>query len=111
MQFLISIALPVLVAAFTSVATALMWREALLSPVKFGLFAFLILLGLHQVIQALAEVGKMLLPGGYFLEYQSRSTAAELIERQLTIEAIAVSVVLVAIGVPVLYALRRAMNA
>jgi hypothetical protein len=110
MQFLISIALPFLVAAITAAVSALIWRDVLPSPVKLGLLAFLVLLGLHRIVQALAEIGKMLLPGGYFLEYQSKPTAVELIERQLTIEAIAISIVLIAIGIPVLYVLRKALS-
>lgn len=103
-------ALPFLVAFLISIITPWMWRRVLASPVKFGVFSFLMLLGLHRVIQALVELWKSLQLSGYFLEYEKSPAAIELIMRQLTIEALVVSLMLVITGIPILYALRRAMG-
>lgn len=103
-------ALPFLVAFLLSLIAPWMWRRVLVSPVRFGVFSFLILLGTHRVIQVLVELWKSLpLSGGYFLEYEKTPTAIELLERQLTVEALVISILLVAAGVPILYVLRRSM--
>ena len=106
MAFLAPILLPTLSALLTSGFCAWLWRPSLPRPALFGVLGFLLLLGLHRVLQAAWEIIAAATAGGYFLERPTTASAIEAVERQLTTQALTLAALLVALGVPLLYAFR-----
>jgi hypothetical protein len=111
MAFIASMLLPVAVCLLLAGITATLWWSSFSNPWLYLTLSVLTLLGLHRVLQFLAEVVK-LFPGtgGYFLEARRDPVRfVELAQESLTIEAFIVSGLVVATGVPVLMALRTAL--
>ena len=109
MSFLLSLVLPFVLCVALSGTASLLWWRTLASPATFGLAALLATLGLHRVLQAVAEVLKLFTGGGYFLEARERSDVVQLAKENLNTEVVVLCVLLVALGMPLLYWLRSAM--
>ena len=88
---------------------SLLWWRTIANPATFGVVAFLATLGLHRVLQAVAEFLKLFTGGGYFLEARERPDLVQLAKESLNTEVLVLCVVLVALGIPLLYWLRSAM--
>jgi hypothetical protein len=111
MAFLISMSLPFVVClALVAVTSAAWWRD-LRHPWLFAVVGLLAVLGVHRVIQVGAEVSKLFLGRGYFLEGRPTPSALQLAQEGLTVEAGAVSVLVAVFGFPVLLWLKRALPA
>jgi hypothetical protein len=112
MGFLASVFLPFLLALAVAGSAALLWRDALPRPLFFFALSFILVLGLHRVVQAVVEIGKIAWPGGggYFLEYQAKPSGFEAVERQLTVEALAIAILVAALSYFLLAALRESMR-
>ena len=111
MAFIASMLLPVIVCVVLADITAALWWSSFSNPWLYLALSVLTLLGLHRVLQLLAEVVK-LFPGtgGYFLEARRNPARfIELAQESLTLEAFIVSGLIVAAGVPVLMLLRAAL--
>jgi hypothetical protein len=111
--FLAQIILPFVVAAAVSSMCAFLWRGQLSSAIGFFFFGFLLMLGLHRAIQAVAEIAKLFFgPVGYTLVGSAaKPEFIGLVGRQLTIEAITLLVVSVSVGVPLLVVARNVVKA
>lgn len=76
-------------------------------------FSILCMLGLHRIVQLFSEGVKLVFfhrPGGFFLEVSDDPVRMlDLAERSFTIEALAVSALVVCAGLPVLVFLREAI--
>jgi len=110
-SFIASMLLPFAVCVGLAVVTAVLWWSSFASPWAYLGLSHLTLLGLHRVIQLLAEVVK-LFPGrsGYFLEARQNPVRfVELAQESLTIEAFVVSSLVVVAGIPMLLVLRAAL--
>jgi len=112
MGFLASVFLPFLLATVVAGAVSVLWRQVLPRPLFFFAVSFAIVLGLHRLVQALVEIGKLFWPGvgGFFLEYKEKPGAYEIVERQLTLEAFAVALVVVILSYFLLRALRNSLR-
>lgn len=108
MVFLASALLPFVLAAALAVAAAVLWRDTLPRPLLFFTLSFVLVLGVHRVVQAVVDIGKAAWPraGGYFLDYQANSTAYEAVARQLTLEASVIALVVAVLSYFLLRALR-----
>lgn len=109
MAFLVSALLPFVVAGLMAFACVLPWRELLTKPLLYGFASFLLLLGMHYLVKALVEFAKFFWPlgQGYFLV--SRPTterAITAIERQMTIEGLAVAAAVALLSYPLLVLIR-----
>ena len=109
MAFLLALVLPFVLCVVMSGTASLLWWKALASPVAFGVLALLATLGLHRVLQAIAEFAKLFTGGGYFLEARERPDLVQLAKGSLNTELVVLCVLLVALGIPLLYWLRSAM--
>ncbi|PZP33261.1 MAG: hypothetical protein DI603_07730 [Roseateles depolymerans] len=109
MSFLLSLVLPVFICLALSGTSAVFWAKVLPSSVVFAVIAFLSMLGLHRLIQAVAEFGKLFFGGGYFLEARDKPSVAQLVSENLSTESVLVCAALVALGMPLLFVLRNAM--
>jgi hypothetical protein len=111
MQFLIAIALPFLTSLVLAGVFSALWRQSLQSPWQFFVFALLLLLGLHRVVQVFAEVVKLVRTelGGYFLEVRKGADFYKRVQEQLTVEAFVIAGVVVVVGIPLLFWLRSAL--
>jgi hypothetical protein len=110
MTFLFSLILPTIVCILVVGTTATLWWKVLTTPWTFVIFGFLTVLGLHRVIQALVEFIKIFTHGGYFLEYQARPNAIELLERSINIETVAITITLALTSLCFLYWLRSLLS-
>ena len=90
-----------------SVVSSAIWWRTLSSPYIYGGLSLLICLGLHRVLQSFAELIKMFGSAGYFLVYKERAPATEEILKTLNTETFVLSVLLVALGTPLLFLLRN----
>jgi len=113
MGFLAAVFLPFLLAVVLAGAVSVLWREVLPRPFFFFAVSFVLVLGLHRLVQAVVEIGKLvwLETGGYFLEYQAKPSAYEAVERQLTMEAFVIALVVAVLSYVLLMALRTSMRA
>ena len=111
MAFLTSMLLPFIVAALLSAACSLWWRSEVSKPWLFWFLGFLLLLGLHRLLQAGLEVGKIFFGRGYFLEGgKVTPTMVELAAKELTVEAVALALILAVLGIPLLSIVRGALR-
>lgn len=112
MGFLASVFLPFLTAAVLAVAVSVLWRDMLPRPFFFFAVSFVLVLGVHRVVQAVVEIGRVAWPGGggYFLEYQAKLSAYASLERQLTIEAFVIAIVVAVLSYFLLVALRNSVR-
>jgi hypothetical protein len=112
MGFLASVFLPFLLAAAVAGAVSVLWRDVLPRPFFFSVVSFVLVLGVHRLVQAVVEIGKIAWPGGggYFLEYQPKPNAYEAVERQLTLEAFAVAFFVAVLSYFLLVALRNSVR-
>lgn len=109
MAFLISALLPLLVATTLSIACTVIWRIQLVRPMVYCVVAFFLVLGVHYLVQAVVELAKYLWPigEGYFLVARPTSAAEiEAIERQMTIEGLAIAIAVVFFSYPLLTLLK-----
>jgi hypothetical protein len=109
MAFLISVLLPFLVAATLSIACTVMWRIQLARPMVYCAVAFFLVLGVHYLVKAVVELAKYLWPigEGYFLVARPTSAAEiEAIERQITIQGLAIAIAVVFLSYPLLALLK-----
>jgi len=109
MSFLVFLFLPFLLCLSMAAVTSLLWRQELQNPGLYALAGFLATLGLHRLLQAGAEIAKLFNPDGYFLEARPRPDIVQLAKETLNTETIVLSVLVVAIGIPLLYWLKAAM--
>lgn len=111
MQFLIAITLPFLASLVLAGVCSAFWWKSFQSPWQFFVFALLVLLGLHRVVQVFAEAAKLLRTefGGYFLEVRKGADFYERVQEQLTLEAFVIAGVVVVVGIPLLFWLRSAL--
>lgn len=111
MQFLLAIALPFLTSLVLAGVFSALWRQSLQSSWQFFVFALLLLLGLHRVVQVFAEIVKLVRTelGGYFLESRKGADFYERVQEQLTVEAFVIAGAVVVIGIPLLFWLRNAL--
>lgn len=109
MSFLVALILPVIVCAVMAGTTSALWWRTLGNPAVFAIAAFLLSLGLHRVLQALAELVKLISAGGYFLEVREKPDVVQLARESLNTETLVLCTLLVIIGVPLLFWLRSAM--
>ena len=102
MPLLASMFLPFLACIGLAAVTAALWWRTLQSPWVYLVLSVLALLGLHRVIQAAAELVKLLgFGGGYFLEArQNPAKFVELAQEAINAEAIVVTLVVLAVGLP-----------
>ena len=107
MSFLLSLFLPFLACIGLSTITSALWWSTLRSPWSFTLFGLLALLGLHRVVQVVAEFAKLFSGGGYFLEVRKNQDPVQLAMESVTLESLAICVVVVTIGIPMLIWLKR----
>ena len=111
MAFLASMILPFVVAGLLSAVCSLWWRGEIAKPWLFWFLGSLLLLGLHRLLQAGLEVGKIFFGRGYFLEGGKVTPATiELLTRELTLEALALAVILAVLGIPLLAMVRGALR-
>lgn len=112
MGFLASVFLPFLLAGLVALTAAVLWRQTLPKPFFFFVLSFVLVLGVHRVVQAAVEIGKFLWPagGGYFLEYRANPGAFEAVERELTREAFALAFVTAILSYFLLGAVRNSMR-
>lgn len=108
MQFFVNLLLPFVVCVGLVVATAVVWWNRLQSPWTYLGLSILMLLGIHRVVQVgVAIVSPIIWSSDYFLEARKDPARFwELSAQSLTVEAIVVSTLMVAIGLPVLRSLR-----
>jgi hypothetical protein len=111
MQFLVAIALPFLTSLLLAGVFSVLWWQTFHSPWQFFVFALLLLLGLHRVVQVFAEVVKLVRTelGGYFLESRKGADLYERVQDQLTVEAFVIAGAVVVVGIPLLFWLRSAL--
>jgi len=109
MSFLLALVLPFVLCAVMSGTASLLWWRTLANPAAFGVVALLATLGLHSLLQAVAEFLKLFTGGGYFLEARERPDVVQLAKEGLNTEVVVLCVLLVALGIPLLYWLRSAM--
>jgi len=110
MQFLAALVLPTVVCLLLTGITAALWWESIASPWQYVAFAALVCLGIHRVLQVTAElIKKTAVVGGYFMARRDKPDFAQLVEEAFTIEAILVSIVLIAIAIPTLVWLKNAL--
>jgi hypothetical protein len=109
MSFLVFLVLPFLLCLGMATVTSLLWRLELQNPGLYAVAGFLATLGLHRLLQAGAELTKLFIPGGYFLESRPKPDIVQLAKETLNTETVVLSVLLVAIGVPLLRWLKAAM--
>lgn len=112
MGLLASVFLPFLLAAVVAVAASVLWRDTLPRPFFFLVLSFVLVLGVHRLVQAVAEIGKAAWPGGggFLLEHQAKSSAYEAVERQLTLEAFVIALVVTVLSYFLLVALRNSLR-
>ena len=112
MAFLASLVLPFLVATLMAGATAVLWRAELARPLLFCTICFLVVLGLERLIHALVELVKSLWPlgGGYFIVARPTPDAIEMVERQITIENVAIALVAALLSYPLLVVVKNSMG-
>jgi len=109
MSFLISMLLPFLAALILIAGTSIAWWRSLPSPQLFVIVGFLALLGVHRMLQAGVEFLKFFRGGGYFLEARTNPNAIELALESITRESVAVSLLILLVGFPLLLWLKRAL--
>jgi len=109
MSFLVALVLPLVLCLIMAGATSVLWWRTLGNPVLFAIAAFLLTLGLHPVLQAIAEFVKLFSGGGYFLEAREKPDVVQLAKENLNAESIVLCFLLVVIGIPLLLWLRSAM--
>ena len=109
MQFLAALVLPTVVCLLLTAVTAALWWKSMAAPWQYVALAALVCLGLHRVLQVTAElIKKTAFVGGYFVARRDKPDFAQLVEEAFTIEAILVSILLVAIAAPTLVWLKNA---
>jgi len=105
MAFLVSSVLPFMVAAVMAIACAMSSRDLLTRPFVYGAVCFLLVLGMHHLLQALLELAKYVWPlgHGYFLVARP-TTESEIaaIERKMIIEGFAIAAVVAVFSYPVI---------
>ena len=109
MVLLISALLPFLVAAALSISCTVIWRIQLARPMVYCATAFFLILGVHYLVKAVVELAKNLWPigEGYFLVARPASAAElEAIERQMTIQGLAIAIAVVFLSYPLLALLK-----
>ena len=110
MQFLVAMILPFATCIGMTSITAYLWWPTLKSPWQFAVLALLVCLGMHRLLQVVAElVKKTTTFEGFIVARRDRPNFAQLAVETLTLEAAIVATLLVAIGVPVLVWLRNAL--
>lgn len=112
MSFIASMILPFAVSILVSGVTGILWWSSLSRPWLYLVLSLLTLLGLYRVLDAAAEVAKLLnASGGYFLEVARKDPVrfVELAEESMTVQAFVVSGLAIAVGIPLLLALRTAL--
>ena len=109
MAFLVSAVLPFIVAGVMAITCAMSSRDLLARPLAYGLVSFLLVLGMHHLVQALVELSKNFWPlgRGYFLVSRP-TTESEIaaIERQMTIEGLAIAALVAVLSYPVIALVR-----
>lgn len=109
MAFLVSAVLPFIVAGLIATACAMSSRVHLARPFAYGLVCFLLVLGMHHLVQALVEFAKNVGPlgRGYFLVARP-TTESEIaaIERQMTIEGLVIAAVVAFLSYPIVALVR-----
>ncbi|NPC55695.1 hypothetical protein [Caenimonas soli] len=110
MQFLVAIALPFVACLMLVGVTSAMWWRTFQTPWQFAILGMLVLLGLHRLVQVVAEAIKLASPvQGYFLEARAKPNFLEIARENLNIEALLVTAVVVVAGIPLLLWLRSAL--
>ena len=109
MSFFLALVLPFVLCAVMSGTASLLWWKTLANPATFGVLTLFATLGLHRVLQAVAEFVKLFTGGGYFLEAREGPDVVQLAKESLNTEVVVLCVLLVTLGVPLLYWLRSAM--
>jgi hypothetical protein len=109
MSLLLALVLPFVLCAVMAGTTSLLWWRTFASPATFGVVALLAMLGLHRILQAVAEFLKLFVGGGYFLEARERPDVVQLAKESLNTEVVVLCVLLVTLGIPLLYWLRSVM--
>jgi hypothetical protein len=112
MQFLITITLPFMASLVLAAICSVFWWKSFQNPWQFFVFALLLLLGLHRVVQVFSEAAKLLRNelGGYFLETRKGADFYGRIQEQLTVEVFVITGVVVIVGIPLLFSLRSALQ-
>ena len=112
MAFIASMLLPFAVCVGLAAITSALWWGSFQFPWTYFGLSVLTLLGVHRIIQVLAEIAKLLpSTSGYFLEArQNPLRFVEVAQASLTFEATVVSTLVVGAGLPVLFLLRAVLQ-
>ena len=111
MSFLVSLLLPFAVSLLLALGASVSWWQTLRAPWLFDPVSFLGLLGLRRLVQAAVELYRMFFGRACFLEARGVTpSTVELVQESLTREAVAVAVVSAAIGVPLMFWLKRTLQ-
>jgi hypothetical protein len=108
MAFFVSSMLPFVVAGLMAIVGAMSWRAQLSSPLAYALVCFLLVLGVHHLVKAIVAVVKNLWPigGGYYLVRPTTEAEIAAIERQMTIEGLAVAAAVALLSYPLIALVR-----
>ena len=107
MQLLLFQAFSIIVATALGILTSALWWRQLREPWLFLIAGTLVMLGLERLVTTLWAYGRIAFGSG-FLERRPPLTAEQIANPTLSIESIAVSAIVLAIGLPLLFWLRRA---
>ena len=111
MSFLVSLLLPFVVSLLLTLGASFAWWQTLRAPWLFVTVGFLSLLGLHRAVQAAFELCRLFFGKAYFLEARGVTpSTVELVQESLTREAVTVAIVTAAVGIPLMFWLRRALQ-
>jgi len=99
---LLSEVLPYLVCGLIAASATLIWRQSLTAPWSFCGVAFLLSLGLAEVILWAVSLIKVVGGGPIFLQMAKPRAVEELADSGITAEAGIVSALVVLLGVPLL---------
>ncbi len=109
MLWLVTQLLPWIFSLNLAVAATLKWKAELRSPSLYGIVSFLACLGLHRVLE-LANAIRRLLSGDDERDAPGAdATVFHWLDRVVSVEVIVTCLILIALGLPMLIGLKRAM--
>jgi len=109
MWFIVPLLVPLLLSATMTAIASIWWWRTLAMPWFFTFVALLAMLGLHRVLQFLAELFKVATAGGYILEARPRPDPSQFLRESLSTELLVVCLLMLVVGTPLLFGLRAAM--
>ena len=109
MQLLLFQTFSIAVALALGVFTSALWWSHLREPWLFLVVGTFAMLGLERLVTATWTCGQLIF-GGWFLEIQPPLTAEQISNSELRLSSFLISLVVLALGLPLLFWLRRATS-